>query len=92
MNFEEGLTKIQMRAEPPGLSQNVNLFLCCNEKKHTWLFTVEYIYVINREYTRINFLFSPRKLGEMIRFYEHIVQMGLFNQQLGKQKTFHRFT
>ena len=45
MNFEEGLTKIQMRAESLGHNQEVNLFICCNEKKDTWLFTVGYIYI-----------------------------------------------
>ena len=30
-------------------------------------------------------MFTP-EIGEMIRFDEHIVQMGWFNQQLGKKK------
>ena len=39
MNFEEGLTKIQMRAESLGLNQEVHLFICRNEKKDTqWSF------------------------------------------------------
>ena len=67
MNFEEGLTKIQMRAESLGHNQEVNLFICCNEKKDTWLFTVGYIYIRNknREYIQgSTFLCSPLKLGK----------------------------